>query len=160
MINNSKKLNPNYISLTRLKAWHPELSLEDLSAIQQRRLTEPFSSLNDLKTFIQNSELIRNGRDFEFPREYESSIQELTFVIESTGIVGQARRSLKLGVRLDPERVKEDQNGGPNPNDGENDGDGDPNDDENDNDGGNENSEAENSKFLDPYVVSIEESWT
>jgi len=96
---NSITLNPNYISLKRLKSFHPDLDGEDLKKFEEKRREEPFGSLKEMTEWI-NAEL-PTGRGFELPFKFTSSTQETIFQIEATGIVGLARRVLRLSVRLD-----------------------------------------------------------
>jgi len=103
VINSSTEINPNYIDLERFKIFHPDLTASDLQVIAARRAEKAFSSLEEVKSFIQTSDDISEGRDFEFPKGYEFLKSEKNFFIESVGIVGQARRKVKIKLRLDPE---------------------------------------------------------
>jgi hypothetical protein len=109
VIKSEVSLNPNYISLTRLKSFHPDLSKEDLDAIEARRKEQPFKSLQELATFIQSSPDVRNGQGFSFPKDLKSSTTESIFKVEASGIVGQATRKIRLGVRLEELEDKKKQ---------------------------------------------------
>lgn len=138
------ELNPNYLSLERIKSFHPKLTKEDLQVIEERRREEPFTSLDQLEKFIQSSQDIRNGLGFEFPEGIKSTINENVFRIEASGIVGLARRVIRLGVRMD-EIVKKDKKApesDPNPEDPPKDPD--------------KKTEKKETKLGDPTVVSFE----
>ena len=100
VLNNSGKVNPNYISLERLKIFEPKLTPEELGLIQKKRMEAPFSSLDDLKNFIRTDPEIRNGKNFTFPEKLESYDKETVFYIKASGIVGELRRDLRLGIRF------------------------------------------------------------
>ncbi len=105
VINNRLELNPNFVSLSRLKAIHPLLTDEDLQAINKRRNESPFKDLAEMESFITTeTALVRNGRGFSF-KNYKSALSEKIFYIESVGVVGEARRTLKLGVVFGTEKT-------------------------------------------------------
>lgn len=99
-LNVNVEVNPNYLSPRRLKTWGPDLSDEEIALIIQKRSVTPFASLKALQDFVQNDPDIRGGDTFEIPKEIldKSSDRETVFRIESTGIVGQTRKNLRLGV--------------------------------------------------------------
>lgn len=101
-LNINYEVNPNYLSPTRLKTWGPDLNDEEIGLIIQKRSVTPFGSLKELQEFVQNDPDIRGGDSFEIPEELldNSSDRETIFRIESTGIVGQVRKNLRLGVYI------------------------------------------------------------
>jgi general secretion pathway protein K len=106
ILNNSIEINPNYVPLSRIRAWAPELSSEELSYIDQKRRLTPFNTMEELIAFIQNDPEIRGGKNIKVPESFlkKSSNREIAFMIESTGIVGETRRNLRIGVLLLPEK--------------------------------------------------------
>lgn len=106
----TQTINPNYISLKRLKSFHPDFENEDLQKLEEKRREEPFANLEQMAQWITAE--LPSGRGFEFPLEFKSSLQETIFRIEASGIVGLARRVIQLTVRLDekPERKPPSQN--------------------------------------------------
>jgi len=107
-LNIGVEVNPNYVSLNRLKVWGPELAPEELLLIQQKRLLSPFESLEALETYIKNDPDIRGGDRFVVPEDLKkkSTDTETVFVVEATGVVGDIRRNLRLGVIILPEPSK------------------------------------------------------
>jgi general secretion pathway protein K len=103
VINTGLTLNPNYIPLQRLQSFHKDLTPQDLLIIQARRLEKPFADLKALQEFISSSGEVKNGRDFKFPKDYKSSTTERIFYIDANATVGDARRTLRIGVRIDDE---------------------------------------------------------
>jgi type II secretory pathway component PulK len=118
VLNLSTLVNPNYISLERIKAYGPSLTREDLMAIEKRRKDQPFSSMADLETFIQSGDEIKNGQDFAFPEDLkkDSTVDEKIFIVEGIGVVGESRRTLKMGVRLEEETSIQDPSKPPDSN--------------------------------------------
>jgi len=104
ILNTSYDINPNFISLDRIKAMHPDLSKEDLQVIQKRRFEKPFTSLQEMADFIKSSPDVRNGRDFSFG-DLKLLVRETNFIVEGTGVVGDARRSIKLAIRMTEEKT-------------------------------------------------------
>lgn len=97
----SMEINPNYISLDRLRAIDRTLEDSDLMVIQRRRLEEPFKDLAELENFIKTSPEIRGGKGINFSN-FKDVSQERTFVILASGVVGDAKRKLKMAVRFEP----------------------------------------------------------
>ena len=104
-LNTATTINPNYMTLDRLRAIDPKLSEEDLQAIQRKRLLTPFGTLAELEGFINTDPAVKNGGNFHFDG-FTAATHETTFVIEAIGIVGEARRTLHLGIRFFEEPVK------------------------------------------------------
>ena len=115
VINTSDKVNPNFIPIERIRAYGPELSNEDLKVIQKRRLDVPFANLKELQDFINSDPNIKNGRGFNFPSALKDSPRETVFFVEATGEVGSARRTLRLGIRMREEAIKEGKSDDPPP---------------------------------------------
>lgn len=102
-INTSLKVNPNHLPLQRIKGFWPKLTNEDLQAIQKHRLEKPFADLKAMAAFIDTDPDVKNGRGFSFPEKLESTIEERVFYLNAAATVGDARKSLKIGIRLDDE---------------------------------------------------------
>lgn len=101
VINSSTAIDPNHISMERLRAMHPELSNEDLAAIEKRRFEQPFTSVAELVNFISTSPEVRGGRGFSFGSDaIEDKKVEDTFYINASGKVGETQRSYRIGVRF------------------------------------------------------------
>jgi type II secretory pathway component PulK len=105
VLNLSTEVNANYIPLERIKAMQPSLTREELMVIEKRRREQPFKSLQDLQDFVRSSPDIRNGQDFDIGDLKDSKL-ETAFIIEGVGQVGESRRTLKVGVRIDTKTVK------------------------------------------------------
>jgi type II secretory pathway component PulK len=101
VINTSSAIDPNFISLERLRAIHPDLTTEDLAAIEKRRFEAPFSSLAELTNFITSSGEVKNGRNFSFgePGPGDKKVEDV-FYINASGKVGETVRSYRFGVRF------------------------------------------------------------
>lgn len=99
VFNSSLDVNPNYMSLDRIRSLCPQLVSEELQVIQKKRLETPFGTLADLQNFITTSPDIKNGRNCNFG-ELKDSKRETVFTIEGTGVVGEARRTFKMAVRF------------------------------------------------------------
>ena len=152
VLNTSVTINPNYISMERIRSIEPTLTKEDLSVIARRRLEKPFTNLKDLETFINTDPGIKNGRNFHFdPETMKDSPRETIFLIEATGVVGESRRTLKLGVRMSSEEKPPGAPSGTPPSGGEASGGG------TQPSGGGTNPEKP-SKLIEPLVVTVEES--
>lgn len=113
VLNTRAEINPNYVTLERLRTFEPKLTPEDLGFIQKKRLETPFQSLRDLEAFIQTSPDIRNGKQFKFPEALKESMRETIFLVNATGSVGEVRRTIKLGVRFSTEAPKPSPNPDP-----------------------------------------------
>ncbi len=101
VLNSSSGIDPNYISLDRLKAIHPELTTEDLAIIEKRRFEQPFTSIEELEAFITNSGEVKNGRGFSFGETPPDKKEvEDAFYINASGKVGETLRSYRIGVRF------------------------------------------------------------
>ena len=101
VLNLETTVNANYITTQRLKAIDPKLTQDDLNQVVKRRLTTPFTNLQDMETFITTSPDIKNGRDFKLPADFKDSTAETVFIIEASGQVGdKALRRLRLGVKI------------------------------------------------------------
>lgn len=101
VLNSSTTIDPNFISLDRLKSIHPPLTQEDLAAIEKRRFEQPFTSIDDLANFITSSGEVSNGRGFSFGNSpVESKKVEDVFYIKASGKVAETQRSYKIGVRF------------------------------------------------------------
>ncbi len=100
ILNIGIEVNPNYVSLNRLKTWGPDLTPEELLLIQTRRLINPFDNLDALEAFVQSDPDIRGGDTFKVPEELKkkSTDTETVFVIEVTGVVGDIQRNMKIGA--------------------------------------------------------------
>ncbi len=103
IINDRVAINPNYISLERLKSFDKHLENEDLAQIDKRRRESPFASATEMQNFIRSE--VKNGRDFSFPADVmsKSAMRETSFVVEAAGVVGEARKTLKLSVKIPEE---------------------------------------------------------
>lgn len=106
VLNTRQEINPNYVSLERLRTFEPKLTAEDMIVIQKRRLEGPFASLDDLATFIRSSPDIRGGRDFKFPENIKEALKETIFLVKGSGVVGDVRRDIQFGVRFTEERAR------------------------------------------------------
>jgi general secretion pathway protein K len=115
VLNTRLEINPNYVSGERLKSFAPALSLDDLRRIEVRRMEQPFDSLDSLAEFIRTDPEIRGGRDFAFPSTFKGTLRETVFLVEGRGIVGDVRRTLRLGLRLTEEKPKAASSGSPAP---------------------------------------------
>lgn len=114
VLNNNLKINPNVITLERIRLIEPKLTPQELLTIQTRRMEQPFNELADLENFIRTNEDIRNGREFAFPEGTQSQTSETIFMIRAVGIVNDARRQIELGVRFNElEEPKQDPGQGP-----------------------------------------------
>ncbi len=100
VLNNSTEVNPNFLPLTRIKAYGPKLTEAELKVIDLRRRETPFSSLKDLENFIKTSPDIKNGQDFEFPAGLKEQKAETIFWVLASGVVGEARKTLRLGIKI------------------------------------------------------------
>ncbi|HVJ66321.1 MAG TPA: PilX N-terminal domain-containing pilus assembly protein [Bdellovibrionota bacterium] len=101
VLNSSSAIDPNFVSLDRLKAYHPALTSEDLAVIEKRRFEQPFTSIDELAEFIANSGEVKNGRGFSFgANPPEKKEVEDTFYINASGKVGETVRSYRIGVRF------------------------------------------------------------
>jgi general secretion pathway protein K len=105
VLNLNMEVNPNYLPRSRIKAAHKPLTDSDLDVIDKKRLTEPFKDLADMQRFIRE-EVGPNGRDFTWPSEMKEGGRQEIFILESTGIVAEARRTLKMGIRFLTEKPK------------------------------------------------------
>jgi len=112
VINTSLKVNPNHIPIPRIKSYCPKLTAEDLLIVQRRRAEKPFADIKALVAFIDSDPEIKNGRGCTFPEKLESSLEERIFYLNGSATVGDATRSLKLGVRIEDE-AKVDPNANP-----------------------------------------------
>ncbi len=108
IFNSDTEVSPNFISLTRLKAVCPDLSLEDLATIQKKRFESPFGTLDELFTFITSSPDIKTGARCQKGTLVDLS-RESHFIVEGSGLVGDARRGIKLYVRLSEDVPKNQQ---------------------------------------------------
>jgi len=109
VLNLSLDVNPNYIPRSRLKAIYPRFTEEELSFIEQHRMITPFKDLADMAKFINSAEEIkstRQGGAFSWPSTMKDSARQEIFVLESSGIVGEAKRSLRMGIRFLSEPAK------------------------------------------------------
>ncbi|MBS1984754.1 MAG: general secretion pathway protein GspK [Bdellovibrionales bacterium] len=106
-LNTSLDINPNYVSVDRLKIWEPKLTNEDLAYISVKRREQNFETLDDLAKWIQGDPDIKGGRTFKVPPELKPTTRETVFYVEASGIVGDLKRTLKLGVRF-PEELSKD----------------------------------------------------
>jgi len=102
ILNTSIEVNPNYVPLSRIKAWAPELTPQELAYIDQHRRLTPFKDMTELVAFIQSDPEIRGGDNIKVPESLlkASTTTETIFMLESTGIVGETRRSLRMGVEI------------------------------------------------------------
>lgn len=146
VLNTTLEVNANYISRDRLRALCPKLTNEELAFIERRRFETPFGSMSDLAGLISNSPDIPNGRNCKLG-DLKDKKRETIFIIDGTGVVGEARRTLKLGVKILEEKPKT-----PPPGQGTSSsqtaGAADPNDPKND---------PNKTKLLDPVILTIEE---
>jgi general secretion pathway protein K len=114
-LNNSTKVNPNYISLERLRAWGPRLTEQELAYIDQKRRLTPFASMEALESFVRSDPEIRGGDNFTVPeslkKEGSLSSREEVFMIEASGSVGDTRRNIRMGVIMLSERPPRRQQG-------------------------------------------------
>jgi general secretion pathway protein K len=110
VLNIDTKVNPNYVSLSRIKTWGPSLTEAELAAIDQHRRLTPFGSMTDLENFVRSDPEIRGGDNFTIPEELKDSknqsARERVFHIEASGVVANVRRNLRLGVILLDEKKK------------------------------------------------------
>lgn len=99
-LNRYTTINPNYVPLSRIRTWAPDLTEEELALIDKRRRLQPFADMDALITFIQTDPDIKGGKNIEVPDEIKknSSTTETIFMVEGTGIVGDTRRSVRMGV--------------------------------------------------------------
>jgi type II secretory pathway component PulK len=111
VVNLSTQVSANSLSLERIKSLHPPLTQEDLAAIAKQRQETPFASLKELENFINTSPDVRNGRGFVMPDWLKDSKAERFFWAESTGTVGDSRRTLRLGIRFDEKPTKPGESG-------------------------------------------------
>lgn len=148
VLNTSLEVNANYISRDRLRALCPKLSNEELAFIERRRFETPFGSMSELAGLITNSPDIPNGRNCKLG-ELKDKKRETIFIIDGTGVVGEARRTLKLGVKILEEKPKnQPTQPGQSTSSTQSPGAGDPNDPKND---------PSKTKLLDPVILTIEE---
>jgi type II secretory pathway component PulK len=106
LINMKAKINCNTLSLDRLKAYSKNnLTNADLTIIQKRRISQPFSSLEDCESFIRSNPDITGGADFLFPEgmKKEGYDKETIFMIEGSGSVGASHSIVRLFVRIEEE---------------------------------------------------------
>jgi type II secretory pathway component PulK len=97
-------VNPNQVSLTRIKSWGPDLTPEDLAVIDKRRKLSPFADLQDLESYVKATPEIIGARTFKIvPADLKSHSKEQSFQIDASGTVGDISRVLKLGVYLPDE---------------------------------------------------------
>lgn len=104
LINMKAKINCNTLSLDRLKAYSKNnLTSADLALIQRRRISQPFSSLEECEGFIRTNPDIRGGADFQFPEgmKKEGYDKESIFMIEGSGSVGDSHSIVRLHVRIE-----------------------------------------------------------
>jgi len=138
VMNIDTKVNPNYVSLVRIKTWGPNLSDSELAHIDQQRRLKPLSSMTDLENLVTSDPEIRGGDPFNIPEELKDSKnlskRERVFKIEASGIVAGVRRNIRLGVIL-LEEVTKKATGKP--------------------ESGTRTEKA--AKLLDPQVISVEE---
>jgi hypothetical protein len=126
-------VNPNYVSLNRIKSWGIDLSNEDLMAIEKRRRLQPFKDLADLEGFVKSDPDIRGGRTFAVtPPGLKSHTTEQSFLVEGVGRAGDITRTIRLGIYIPTELVP-----------GAKTGKGDP--------------DPKNSKLVEPQVIFVEE---
>jgi len=98
VLNNKATINPNYVTLDRLKAIDPKLTDEDLSKVTERRLLDPFKNLEDLEKFIQDE--LPSGTNFEFNEKLKGHMTETNFIVEATGNVVTTTHTIKIGIRI------------------------------------------------------------
>ena len=104
LINMKAKINCNTLSLDRLKAYSKNnLTSADLALIQRRRISQPFSSLDECEAFIRSNPDIRGGADFQFPEKNNFYEKESVFMIEGSGSVGDSHSIVRLYVRIEEE---------------------------------------------------------
>lgn len=142
VLNVDTKVNPNYVALSRIKTWGPNLTDAELAYIDQHRRLKPLSSMGDLETLVSTDPEIRGGEPFTIPEELKEakalSKRERVFRIEATGIVAGVRRNIRLGViLLDEAAPQKPNNTNPDPDDG--------------------TPQEKAAKLLDPQVVFVEE---
>ncbi|MEO5667540.1 MAG: hypothetical protein ABIR96_05745 [Bdellovibrionota bacterium] len=117
VLNIDTKLNPNYVSLTRIKSWGPNLTDSELAYIDQKRRIVPMKSMSELETLIKSDPEIRGGDSFKIPDNLKDSknltARERVFQIEASGIVGNVRRNLRLGVIFMEEKLKTEKGKAP-----------------------------------------------
>lgn len=97
-LNLALEVNPNYIPNSRLKSIYTKFTDEDLQAIAQHRQVTPFKDLADMKAWINTN--TKSGQQFTWPETMKDEPRQEIFQLESSGIVGEARRTLKLGIRF------------------------------------------------------------
>ncbi len=105
-------VNPNYVSISRIKSWGPDLNVEDLARIETRRRLQPFTDLQDLETFVKSDPEIRGGLTFNItPPGLKSHTTEQSFIIESSAQAGDIERVLRLGVYIPNEPSRKGADG-------------------------------------------------
>ncbi len=101
VLNLSVDVNPNYLPLSRIATFSkPPLDRAALMIIEKRRREKPFSSLQDLQDFVRGEPEIENRQTFDVG-SLKQSTSENAFIIEGVGVVGQAKRTTRLGVRFE-----------------------------------------------------------
>lgn len=153
VLNTTGKINPNYVSLERLKIFEPKLSQEDLGIIQRRRMEQPFKDLEDLKNFIRTSSDIKGGTQFDYPAGTQNSSRETIFYLKASGIVGDVRKDMRVAVRFTEEAAKASTAGNTKVDADSGTG--------SDAGAGTENKNGNNTKpgkLLDPQVILVEET--
>lgn len=107
LVNVHAKIDCNTMSLDRFKAYSTNLLTdEELALIQKRRTENPFSTRKECETFISTNPDMPDGSSFAFPEALKNFAdgtgqRETAFVIEGTGLVGEAKARVKLYVRFD-----------------------------------------------------------
>jgi type II secretory pathway component PulK len=106
VLSNRRRLNPNFVSLERLRTFEPKLTTEDLNVIEAHRITNPFTSLEQMADFIRTEQKIPNGRDFKFPNGMKFEDRESVFYVNGTGQVGDSTRTVRVGIKFKEEKTK------------------------------------------------------
>lgn len=113
------RVNCNTMSLDRFKAYSKnQLTDSSLGLIAQRRIEEPFTSLNDCINFIRTNPDIIGGGDFNIPDEVkkyagEGANRESAFIVEGSSTVGDSRALIRLYIRIDEDAPKAKKQGEP-----------------------------------------------
>lgn len=105
VFNRQLSINPNFVSIQRLKFYGPDLTNEDLSTLQTQRLSQPFGDLKSMEEWIQSN--LKSGNRFSFPEELKGHTTETSFVVEAVGSVGKshARHTIKLAIEIPREKA-------------------------------------------------------
>lgn len=111
VLNNSNEVNANFLPLSRIQTFGPDLTEAELKIIDARRRETPFSGLSDLESFVKTNPDIKNGQSFAIPQGLKDQKSQTVFWIKASGVVGEARKTLNLGVRLPREKTQDPRTG-------------------------------------------------